>query len=76
MVGESVKEKFSGFWLWKKEMDKHEMWPRMSKTLASRQLETRNEQSTEPIRTTATQESAGQRRTFVPASLRTNRTGT
>ena len=67
---------FSGFWFWKHEMDEHEMWPRMSKTLASRQLENRDEQPREPIRTTQAAQNKSEGRTFIPTSLRVDKTDT
>ena len=72
--GDAKETKFDGFWIWKEEMDRHELWPRMSKAVASRHLETRDER--EPVRTTEAPQHSRKRGAFVPSSLRTNETDT
>jgi hypothetical protein len=63
--------KFGGYGCWKREMDRHELWPRMSKAMASRQLENRNDRTEEPIRNPETQTRPRQmERAFVPAPVR------
>ena len=70
-----MKHKFGGCLVWKEEMDNHELWPRMSKELAKRNLENRDAQQTIRLAETSNP-SRPVGRTFVPASLRAGQKNT